>query len=266
MVDPKKQQILDAHVADVETEISRYFITVHFTLGMKHYVENNKCGCRFVAAEKTMKQNSTSKEVFPDLVLQDDENQRGIIGEIKSSVSFGDENIEKIKKQIRNYDHDLLGWDTDDETVSSHDIISFVHSYDSDKFVNIIGLSDDLKLERSYSIAEFSSPQKSPKYGQGDIIIVKHRYGAIFCEVLHEKLVSNIHIALDDLSSIYDKCKFVRSTPPIQYTMNQLWILIFSTFASRDPTQTELNVSFNQIENAASTYFSYWRRITGENS
>ena len=252
----------------VTTDIHRYFITVHLTLGMKHYLDNN-LECSFIAAERTLKNASDqSKEIDPDLIFQYENGTKGILGEIKSSLSHNELNVKNnVFEQLRKYDHDVIGWDSPDNLVETHDILHLLHMLDSDWYISVYKKYDgsEINLHKNYCIVEFTD-LTSVKAGQGDIILVRYKYGTLGCGSLLSKFKENLHIEIDNLSNNYERLKFTRKKPPLAYLMDKLWFFIFTSFGRHKIDNDFVDVNLGDITKIAQDYYYPWAGIEGENS
>jgi hypothetical protein len=250
---------------NLQIDINRYYYTVQLTLGFKDYLDKNSHDCRFIAAEKNLKLLKNDKiELHPDFFLQYNDDKNGIVTEIKTSISDEVDKLSVIKGQLNNYNENIIGWQTKDEKIDDHDILYIVHSLDSDQLKQEIENSiknDQFKIRKNFCLSEFSY-LTSTKYNEGDIILIKHKYGKVGCDELNNNLIDNIKIFIDKLVIEYDRYKFTRKEPPDEYLMFLLWTLIFPNFLDKNSPSFE--VSLDTLVETTQTYFSSWSGIPGE--
>jgi len=246
-----------------KAEIDKYYQTVLLTLGFKDLLEAKKGNCSFVSAEPRFFVENTRQELKPDMVLQY-EPSRGVLCETKTSLPFPDVYLLSSLDQIEKYSKEVTGWNTPDRRVANHDILFLCHSMDSDRVVGKIQewLEDGtLKVTKKLSICEWSMII-SPKTGK-DVILIRHRLGTTDCEELNQMLRANVVIDTQAISVKYEKCKFTRKEPPVEYLMQEFWVNVFS----------ELNVKLEDFETSltdilkiAYEYYIPWSNIEGEYS
>ncbi len=248
-----------------QLEVDRYYQTVLLTLGLKDFLDNEKSTCRFVSAEPSFTETTSGKEVFPDVVLQHDNDTRGIICEIKTSLPEVDFFLIEKLKQLELYSGYVEGWETANRKVDDHSLILLCHALDSDRIVEKIAQwtnEGKLKVTKKLCIAEWSTIE-SLKFDQRDVILVRYKSGETDCEWLNAKLHQNIKLGLQELITKYEKCRFTRKEPPLEYTMNQLWSCIFP--ALEEKTE-DFTCKISEILKIAYDYFIPWSGLQGEYS
>ena len=252
----------------ITTDRQRYFWTVYITLGFKDFLDNNLEDCRFVYAEKRLKIIDDDSIVQPDFILQYYEDRKGILGEIKSSITYDENYIKKdLYPQLKKYCKDIYGWETEDEKILDHDLLCIYHAVDVGRLTKLIDYSIDtgeLDIIKNLCISEYS-PMRSPKYGEGDIILIKYEYGVLGCKELEASLKENLKLLIDELTLKYEKIKFTRKKPPVEYLMELLWYNIFRIFAEY-PEVKEIEVTLDQLLIQIYNYYISWSGIEGEYS
>ena len=252
----------------VRTDYKRYFWTVYITLGFKDFLENNLESCRFVFVEKVLNIINNNKVANPDFILQYNNNQNGILCEIKSSVTYDDKKLkDKLYPQLEKYCKDMIGWDTPNNKINNHDLLCIFNAIDVTRVKNLIIDSinkGELNINKNLCMAEYSE-MISPKYGNNDIILVKYEYGNLGCKELEEQLKNNLEFPIDELSLMYDRIKFTRNKPPIQYLMELLWFFIFRIFTDGKEVN-EVEVTLEQLLVQVYNYYIPWSKIEGEYS
>lgn len=248
-----------------KTEVDRYYQTVLLTIGVKDFLDSENFGCRFVSAEPRFKEINSNKEISPDIVLQYDNDKFGILGEIKTSLPAIDFFLLERLKQLESYSSEVEGWDTTDKRVLNHDVILLCHALDSDRVVGKIRTWTDeekLKISKKLCVVEWSIIQ-SLKFDQKDVFLIRHKIGETGCTALDNKFRKNIRFEVDPLITKYEKCKFVRKEPPLEYMMNQLWSCIFPGMYE---ITEDFSCSIDEILKVAYEYFIPWSGLQGEYS
>lgn len=245
-------------------EIDRYYQTVYLTIGLKDYLDKANIGCRFVSAEPRFK-DLDGKEVNPDIVFQYNNDNSGILCEVKTSISLIDYRLRERLKQLERYSKEVEGWDTSDKKVSTHDILLLCHAEDSDRVIARISewmKSGELRISKKLCVAEWNIFH-SLKYAQKDTMLIKYKYGEIGCDLLIDRFKQNIKFDIDKLSIKHEKCKFTRKIPPVEYTMNQLWDCIFPNIPE---DVSDFTVDVDTILEMAYNYFIPWSGLQNEYS
>lgn len=245
--------------------MDRYYQTVFLTIGLKDFFDNEKNTCRFVSAEPRFTEIISNKEISPDIVLQHDNNTKGILCEIKTSLPEVDFFLLESLKQLELYSGQVEGWETANKRVNDHSLILLCHALDSDRVTGKISQwinEGKLKIAKKLCIAEWSTIE-SLKFDQRDVILVRHKSGETDCEWLNTKLHQNIKLGLEELITKYEKSRFTRKEPPLEYTMNQLWTCIFP--ALKEKTE-DFTCTIGEILTIAYDYFIPWSGLQGEYS
>jgi hypothetical protein len=242
-------------------EYDRYYQTVLLTLGFKNYLETYARDCKFVFAEPRF-QNSEGVEVRPDMVLQYD-GKRGILCEIKTSFPLKEEHLLSTLKQLERYSQEISGWETSDRKVDSHDTLVFCYAYDYDR---VYEKFDQWSTEGVLKVSNVSMCEwmlmPNPKTAKEELII-RLRNGKTGCEELNSLLKKNISIDPKKLAVELEQCKFTRKEPPVEYTMVELWMNIFSEISKE---AVDFEVSIRKLLEIVYSYYIKWSNVDGEYS
>ena len=244
-----------------KSEFDRYYQTVMLTLGVKTYIDGHAKDCRFSSAESRFFVENSSSEIRPDIILQYG-NRRGILCEVKTSFPSDDVHLLQSLKQIEKYSQNVVGWDSADRKVDDHDIILFCYIIDSERVSSKIQEwlgNGSLNISKSLCVCEWGT-LVSPKIGR-DIILIRKRFGNINCEELNNMLQNSIIIDQEMLTVEYEKCKFTRRDPPVEYTMSELWVNVFPAI-NAEPEDFETVVE--EVFKIAREYYISWAHIEGE--
>jgi hypothetical protein len=248
-----------------KTEVDRYYQTVLLTIGLKDQVENGNFGCRFVSAEPLFRDINSNKEVFSDIVLQYDNDNLGILVEVKTSLPEVDFFLLEDLKQLESYSNKLTGWETPNKEVTDHSLVLLCHALDSDRVMQKITQwikEGKLEVTENLCIVEWSIVE-SLKFGARDVFLIRHKMGETWCEPIDKQFRQNIKFEVDKIVTKYEKCRFVRKEPPIEYIMNQLWSCIFP--ALHEITE-DFTCNIDEILDVAYAYYIPWSGLHGEYS
>lgn len=240
-------------------ERQRYIQTVWLTLGLRHYLETRAKQCRFVSAEPIFHTEQGS-EIRPDVVLQYDSNS-GALCEIKTSFPIPDSLLLETLKQLEKYGQPVIGWGTNDLTVQHHDVMLFCDILDINRILPKIREwldNGQLKIPENLVVCEWGIVQ-SPKIG--DVILVRKRWGNARSEELNSLFNEDWVIDLRTLIIAYEKCRFTRKEPPVEYTMEQIWLYIFTKKTEKFEA---FETSIEETLSIAYEYYLPWSNIRGE--
>jgi hypothetical protein len=247
------------------TEVDRYYQTVLLTLGLKEFLDNQKTGCRFVSVEPKFREAKSDKEIFPDIVLQYDEDRYGILCEIKTSLPPVDHFLLEELKQLQTYSGQIEGWDTKSKKVHDHSVVLLCHALDSDRIVEKIAdwtKDGQLKVSKKLCVVEWSVVE-SLKFDQRDTFLVRRKFGETGCADLDTKLQQNIRFDVDHLVIQYEECRFTRKQPPVEYTMDQLWSCVFPAIHEKSE---DFTCTLADLLKVTHDYFIRWSGLQGEYS
>ena len=246
-------------------EVERYYQTVLLTIGLKDFLSTGGPDCCFISAEPKFVISKSHAEVFPDAVLQYNDNKLGILCEIKTSVPHPNHFLLKEFRQLEKYSEDVEGWETATKEVQNHDVLLLCHVMDSDRVVNRISdwiSKGEINFKKRFCISEWGVIE-SLKFGERDVILIRHRFGETGCVSLNKSLSENIRLDVDTLVNQYEECRFTRKEPPVEYTMAQLWTCIFP--ALHEKTEN-FEVNIDDLLKVAYEYYIPWSGIEGEYS
>jgi hypothetical protein len=234
---------------------------VLLTLGLKYYLEKHAKECRFLSAEPIFHTDRGS-EIKPDVVLRY-EPDSGALCEIKTSFPYPNGYLLDSLKQLEKYGEPTIGWDTPDRKVNHHDVVLFCDILNINrvlpKIKEWLDISE-LKVKENLVICEWGIIE-SPK--TGDTILIRKRFGDPRCKELNALFNEDMQIDLQTLTVAYEKCRFTRKEPPVEYTMEQIWMHILSQMTEKFET---FETSIDEILNTAIEYYIPWSNISGEYS
>lgn len=206
--------------------------------------------------------------VNPDAIFQCDNDKKGIVTEIKSSLpENGAFLINEIKEPIEKYSQISEGWKTPNKKIDEHSILLLVNILDSKRTQDVLEESlrnGQISTKRNICLAEWSPPISSNKVGKGDIMLLRHRMGTTGCEYFDTKLKQDIPIDEDKIEIDFESRKFIRKRPPRIYVMDIIYHYIFSAIAEEG--KDEFVTTLDEIIKLLQQYFVSWSGIENEES
>lgn len=206
------------------------------------------------------------KPVTPDAIFQCDNDSKGIVAEIKTSLTENDSDLlDEITGPIEQYSNITKGWKTENKTIPEYSILMIVNMLDSKRAQNKIESSIEdgsFKPKKIICLAEWTSHIASHKQNVGDIMLVRHVYGSTGCDYFDKKLKSDIKLNEDELQDEFESKKFIRKKPSRIYVMDIIYNFIFSSLAKE---REEFSVTISEILKEIQTYFVSWSGIDSEN-
>lgn len=248
-----------------QSEIRRYYQTVLLTIGLKDLFGTTATDLRFVSAEPKFATSKNLSEILPDAVFQYDNDNHGILCEIKTSMPYPDYFLLEEFRQLERYSEDVKGWDTSTKEVQNHDILLLCHVMDSDRIVNKISdwiSKGEINFKKQFCISEWGTVE-SLKFGERDVILIRHKFGETGCVSFNQKLRENIKLDVDGLVTQYEECRFTRKEPPVEYIMVQLWTCIFPALTEKTE---DFEINITDLLKVAYDYYIPWSGIEGEYS
>lgn len=246
-----------------QTEFDAYYQTVMMSVGLKHTFKPGE-PCTFEVNEPSM--HTASNVVTPDAIFQCDNNTKGIVCEIKTSLPDSDELLlSDSKEQIEKYSRIEKGWKTKTGKINEHSILLLIHRTESKKFDSKLKKwleEKDIQSDKKICVADWQSV-KPFKVGASDTTILSLTSGTTGCKFFDEKLTKDIEIETDKISLEYETRKFVKSPPPDLYILTILYQDVFSYLAE---DKDEFIVTIDELMNILTEYYTSWSGLEGEQS
>ena len=242
-------------------EYDAYYRTVTMSVGLKH-IFNEGEPCTFKINEPTMQTSNNS--VTPDAIFQCDNNRKGIVCEIKTSLPDNEQYLlVNMKDQIEKYSDIKSGWKTKSGTVDEHAILLLLHRTDSkvmDSYLRKWLQSKNIVTNKQICIAEWQSIHQLKAMSK-DEILISHRSGTTGCDYFDKKLQNDIKLDEAHISLDYERQKFVKADPPDLYIMTILYQHIFSVLAD---DKDQFVVTIDNLMQMLTDYYTSWSGLEGE--
>jgi|GEM_PF-6754232 len=204
---------------------------VRYDDARKIYLQNSFClpGRRF-------NHNPTNEDekVTPDIAEQLSD-QYGIIAEIKITAS-SDQDFERAEAQVRKYDVDLIGWKTKDEKINIHDLSLLIHDLNRGKAARWFAKKSFVHKLTLIVCARILDHKVSFK--------IEKSFGTFSDTRLEKKFIDPVAIPLEnpEILKAISSVKFYDAQPPVEYTMNILWMNIFNEIAQEEGAVKEKTI------------------------
>ena len=287
MVSVTNDAIIERIAGQLEVEKDRYYFTVHLSLGMLDFLERNpELGFRFVSCDSKMPPTvnadgtpmtncSGNEGSRNDMLLQNSENNKGILIEVKTSYPENERKfsfaLEEDIRQLKNLDRDVLGWKCAGGKIDQYCLVFMpYHQELPEKAVRSIerrlrqrSPSKGLRFRHPFAVWWWVKQANLKTTTQADIIQISpssigRRVGWKLGELLDK------HFIVIDLDSLfaryeYDKYRFGREPPS-----NCRWIPVieaiyfFMSSKLRTSPEGEYLCSVNDLMNLATEYFPPW--------
>ena len=203
----------------------RYYWCVYLLIGMMSLLnDDSRFSFRFVSSSRRMNATDGSGLIAkPDVVLQNTENTKGILVEIKMAFPDGQleftKQMKKVIDQLASMDADVSGWDGVNGSIDEYCLVLMPYNESNSKkaLMQIDELQKSKKLTLKHPLAIwFWSIDRSQKT-VGDVIqIFNTEVGrGIGYEIGDFLKGANISIELEDLFMKYEreKYRFCRDPP-----------------------------------------------------
>lgn len=238
-----------------------YYNTVMMSVGLKHIFNSNE-PCTFKTNEPSMQ--TSNNNVTPDVIFQCDNDNKGIVCEIKTSLPNNEHYLLRdMKEQIEKYSDIQSGWKTKSKTINQYAILLLLHRNDSkimDKHLQKWLKSRDIITNKKICIAEWQH-NHALKVRSQDEILISHRSGTTECDYFDQKLYNDIRLNEMQLAMDYETQKFVKSDPPDLYIMTILYHNLFSILST---DKDEFMVTIDDLMEKLSEYYTSWSGLQGE--
>jgi hypothetical protein len=214
-------------------------------------------------------ENNEGRSIRPDLVATYESDQKGLIFELKWSLPFTEEYLEKGIKDLRKYAIPCSNWHKTSDTMEFHDLILICHIDDAQRAVDIIKkLSEDEKYSflGKEGFAVWSWTITPPKMGERkEELRLFPIYGKTRSREI-EALINQsggILFPEDVLTYLRFSFTFVRENPPVQYVMTVLIQNIFPSFQQK-PDRDLYEIHVDTIYERTKVFFPSWHEYDEE--
>ena len=150
----------------------------------------------------------------------------GVIAEAKPGVARNAAVWEENLKQLKKYDHSLVGWWTKDEKIGGHDVVALVPLARVVDFVDLVKAKQKegaVTFDRPLSVVAFTKNTSADHVW----VVLKTEFGSITDPTLSERLRRAVHVNWQTILVHYNDVRFIDTEPPLAYTLFVLWDAMF---------------------------------------
>ena len=268
---------------DRKKEFDAYDTAVVVSVGLKHEFAEDK-ECSFKVSEPPV--GTPKGKAAPDATFRCDGDTEGIVCEIKSSLSRREKSLLKgVGGQVKKYASIKRGWKTSSGEIGQHSILLLVRSDDCDRLVGMLeqlgggrarapnagGRAPEKRAPGRLRIVSDAGTRVDARVagwrtvkgggGQGTAIVLDRTRGSAGCEYFDRMLEDKIKISVDRIGGEYEESKFVRSEPPVLYTMTVLYHYVLPGLSE---SADGIPVTVDGLMDGLGKYFTSWSGIEGE--
>lgn len=226
----------------IRDEIDNYKDSIYAIVGLMNFYAYNSDSRKMVEEVKLFQGRKLESEngpggkgkkpefVTPDIGVLD-ENNRGVLGEVKCSFPKSQDHWMDDFEQLMSYDQSLSGWPSPDKKVLSHDIILLLH-HSRGQAVERFYLErngKEINFSRPFSIIEFNRSDQRKAY-----IFFRIKNGAVTNPRVQKQLQDGVPVPMNVFIEKYSKLKIYDCEPPLPYLLEIIWSNVIVPVASED--------------------------------
>ncbi len=220
--------------------------------------------CSFKVSEPTMR-TAASKDVQPDAIFQCDNDRKGIVCEIKSSLPQDQEHmVRDLGEQIAKYAEIETGWKTNNGRIREHSILLLVRKVDVEHA--------RVLMQKNKSGASITATNLC--LGHWEEVKIKGRKtrevirlgldsGSTGCKYFDKRLNACIEMPIEVTHARYEKRLFVRASPPDLYVLSMLYQNVLPLIADK---KGYITVTVEDLKSRLDNYYASWSGLQGEQS
>jgi hypothetical protein len=219
---------------------------------------------KFVGIEYSL-QNNNGSMVTPDIAATYENGRKGLALELKWSLPFDEELLEKEIKELKKYTAPCSYWRYTKDKVDAQDLILICHIDDAQRAVEMI---KSLHKDEAQShlakegFAVWSWTITPPKRGERKEEL---RLFSVYGKTHNVKIESLINQAggvlfsEDALTFLRFTFMFIKEKPPVQYTMTVLIQNVLSSF-QMSPEKESYDIHVDMIYERTKSFFPSWHK------
>jgi hypothetical protein len=244
----------------------RYADTVAVLSAIYHILRQAPLLVDYIAIEKTMK-NDDGNDVTPDLIALYQRRTKGLMYELKWSLPFSEELLQKEIKELKKYITPCSQWKNSTGRIDYHDFVVVCHIEDAQRAKETIS---KIATERGFDFlvhdgfAVWSWTISAVRGGERREHLVLTAVHGKTRHTMIEGMVSQLPgliLPEESLTYLRSSFNFTREKPPVQYTIITLIQHVFSLFQDprRGPWVYELTT--DMIYEKAKILFPPWHEF-----
>lgn len=251
---------------DCIRDYRRYADTVAVLSAIYHILNRKPIVADYIGIETKLR-NSYGNVITPDLVALCEARTKGMMFELKWSLPFSEDRLEKEVKELKKYAVPCSQWKNSNGKVDYHDLILICHIEDSQRLLPTIlkvGKEKGFDFLTSDEFAVWTWTISAARGGERrEHLIMSNPYGKTR-NVSVENMIrqpSGLILPEEALTYLRSSFNFTRQKPPVQYTMIILVHHVFSQF--QDPRRRRLvyEITTDAIYEKAKILFPSWHEF-----
>lgn len=241
----------------------RYADTVAVLSAIYHILRKPEMTIDYVGIETKLR-NSYGKVITPDLVALYNSRRKGLVFELKWSLPFGEQLLEKEVKELKKYVVPCSQWKNSTSRVDYHDLIFVCHIEDSQRMIRMV---EKVAKEQGYDFltrngfAIWVWTISASRGGERkEHLIIRNIYGKTRNHIIENVMSppSGLILPEESLTYLRSSFSFTREKPPIQYTMIALIHHVFSQFQNPERGRAVYEITTDMIYEKAKVLFPPW--------
>ena len=246
------------NLSDIRYEIERYERTINLILLCKNFVRIKLKDVKFYPPEENFYTDYQVEPVTPDFSFFEKKQGFGVICEVKAGLPKNEDYLKKVvDEKLKRYLNIIKGWNLDESKFAllDYSLLFIAHVENIDKLrAYLINIDKENPFSKKISVWEFQI--FSDQYGEGlRFFRIRHYCGKSSIKELDNEVSIGFNILANELDRERGTCLFT-TDPPVEYTILNLWIFIFSYFASK--RGHEFEVTIDEIYNLIKKQFMKW--------
>ena len=241
----------------------RYADTVAVLSAIYHILKRDPSAADYIGIEPRLR-NSFGNDITPDLAALYDRRTKGLMFELKWSLPFREDLLEKEVKELRKYIVPCSQWKNSTGKVDYHDLVFVCHVEDSQRMLDSVS---KVATERGFGFltsdgfAVWTWTISAARGGERkEHLILSRVHGKIRNVTLGNMTNQPPGLILPEEALTYLRASFsfTREKPPVQYTIITLIQHVFSQF--RDPRRVSgvYEITTDMIYDKAKILFPPW--------
>ena len=231
-------------LSDIQYEIERYEGTINLILLCRNFINNRFKSLKFYPPEEDFYTNYQVEPVTPDFSLLNENQTLGVVCEVKAGLPQNEKYLKNvIDEKLNKYLNIIKGWNLDELkfTLINYSLLFIAHVENIENLrAYLINKNNNSQFKKSVSVWEFQI--FNDQYGQGlRYYRIRYYCGKSSIKELDNEANIGFSILANDLDRERGTCLFTID-PPVEYTLMNLWIFIFSYFAVKRGHEFEITI------------------------
>ena len=251
---------------DCVRDYRRYADTVAVLSAIYHILRGTPFAADYIGVEAKLR-NSDGGTVTPDIVAMYESRKKGLVFELKWSLPFSEELLEKEVKKLRKYALTCSQWKNSEGKVDYHDFILICHIEDSQRLldkISKIATEKEFDFLTSEGFAVWTWTISAARGGERkEHLIISKIYGKHRNNTIENivKQPTGLILPEEALTYLRSFFNFIREKPPVHYTMIMLIQHVFSQFQDPRRDRAVYELTTDMIYEKAKILFPSWHEF-----